>query len=45
MYPTPDAGLFRVTSRTRRRGYCLLVLSAGAKAQRTGQNGHNHDHF
>jgi hypothetical protein len=41
----PHAGLFCVTGRTRSRGHFLLLLSAGAKAQSAGQNGHDHDRF
>jgi hypothetical protein len=41
----PRRGLFFVTGRTRSRGHFLLLLSAGAKAQSAGQDGHDHDRF
>jgi hypothetical protein len=39
----PD--LFRVSGRSRACGHCLFLLRASTKAQRGGQNGHNHDRF
>ena len=39
----PD--LLRVSGRSRACGHCLFLLRASTKAQRAGQNGHNHDRF
>ena len=45
MYHNRAPDLFCVTSSTRARGHCLLVLSAGTKTQSSGHNSHNHDRF